>query len=54
MKLDIDISLLNYFLEKCITLNFLYRDTLRLTTIGRDFLHKIKNYSKMESRPLYS
>lgn len=53
MKLDIDISLLNYFLEKCITLNFLYRDTLRLTTIGRDFLHKNQKTIPKWNQDLY-
>ncbi|WP_052660531.1 phosphoribosyltransferase-like protein [Acinetobacter calcoaceticus] len=53
MKLDIDISLLNYFLEKCITLNFLYQDTLRLTTIGRDFLHKNQKTIPKWNQDLY-
>ncbi|WP_155860358.1 hypothetical protein [Acinetobacter sp. Root1280] len=37
--LDIDMSLLNYYLEKCINLNLLNGNTLRITAIGRNFLH---------------
>jgi hypothetical protein len=53
MALDIDINLLNYFLDKCITLNLLVQDTLRLTTVGRDFLHKNQKTIPKWNKDLY-
>ncbi|MEN8320979.1 phosphoribosyltransferase-like protein [Acinetobacter junii] len=53
MALDIDINLLNYLLNKCITFNLLDRDTLRLTTVGRDFLHKNQKTIPKWNKELY-
>lgn len=53
MALDIDINLLNYYLSKCIDLNLLVKDTLRLTNIGRDFLYKNKKTIPKWNQDLY-
>lgn len=53
MALDIDINLLNYFLDKCITLNLLVEDTLRLTTVGRDFLYNNQKTIPKWNKDLY-
>lgn len=53
MALDIDINLLNYFLDKCISLKLLVKDTLRLTTVGRDFLHKNQKTIPKWNKDLY-
>ncbi|WP_444978709.1 hypothetical protein [Acinetobacter lactucae] len=53
MALDIDINLLNYFLDKCISLKLLVKDTLRLTTVGKDFLHKNQKTIPKWNKDLY-
>jgi hypothetical protein len=53
MKLDIDITLLNYYLEKCVKLNFLNPDTLRLTVVGKDFWYKNQKKIPKWNKSLY-